>query len=584
MWNFFSKKLFLFLFSCFLVFLFIRKSFKEDVHPRAPTKYEGSIFFEEVSESMGLDYEHIGLFPLTRKKHREKRLNLYVGVPPSITVLDINRDGFPDLYVTYPVLGEKNLIYVNKDGRSFIRSEEYSSIKDANREFVSTRVAWFDFNNDGYEDIFVARYGCHGLYVYKPYQKQWSEHSNAVSYCSNSRGINIVDFNKDTYLDIVFANQYPKKINLNKEKPKWVSILSRGDNELGGENVLLTNQAGRFFLEDEVNKFQYKNHSVVVGVSDINNDTWPDIFIGNDFGYDRLYINKEGILEEETFSWLEKQKHGFSTMNADFVDLNNDLFPDLYTTNIFNPPYITRYNLLWMNDSGRGFIEKGEELNVHKCGWAWGAKFADFDNDGDLDLVVGNGMFKGSQAQPNKYEWFHRIRKRASSPYLRKKLYKKIDMSTREFSGFQKTCLFENRGDKFSYISDHANIKDFHNSRSTIILDFNNDGKMDFLTGNYNDKIRLYKNVSQSEGNWVGFDIKNAKGAVALEAKVILFTRKGRKFMREIYPQNGFGGQNDWRVHFGLGADQPASLKIQYRDKTHSIELKKINEYIKVAI
>ena len=582
-------KAFLFSFiSAGLIFIFIKKGLnKDNIYSGLSNRAKSSILFEELGEAMGLDYEHIGIFPFTHHQDTESQSNLQNGVAPSISVMDINADGYPDLYVTYPILGEKNLIYINNKGEEFVKTKKYSSIRDANQEFVSMRVAWFDFNEDGYEDLFIARYGCHGLYVYEAHGQKWTEELGKVSYCSNPWGINILDLNQDSYLDIAFANYYPE-INLNKEKPKWFLILTRGDEEFGGKNALLINKKGQSLFLDKTQVFQYKNHSTAIGVSDINNDTWPDVFVSNDFTYDRLYLNIKGVLKEVTFSYLEKKQHGFGGMNTEFIDLNNDLRPDLYISNIFHPPYTNSRNLLWLNKSGQTFVEKGKDFKIHKCGWAWGAKFADFDNDSDLDLVVGNGMFRGSRAQQGKYnKWFSKSRRNATIPFIRDKLDIKSqseDHSLKDYSGFQKTCLFENREKEFAYISKQANVKGFYNSRATIILDFNNDGKMDFLTGNYNDKIKLYKNVSSSKGNWVGFDIRNKKGAIALGAKITLSTHAGRKFMREIYPLNGFGGQNDWRVHFGLGLELPKSLKVQYRGRLYFIEVTGINEYIKIAI
>ena len=583
----FFKGLFICSVSVFLVFHFIGKSlnFKENIYPKPSFQHKKSMLsFKEVSEEIGINYKHIGLFPFTKHKLSDHRTNLYNGAAPSITVLDINTDGFPDIYITYPITGKKNQIYINKKGISFTLSKNYGLITDVNRDFISMRVAWFDFNNDGYEDIFIAGYGCHKLYVYNFRQQNYKEHSNAVAYCSNPWSINIADFNKDSYLDIIFANQYPP-IDLHREMPKYSRLfLPRGDDKFGGVNAILTNQNGENLLKN-INQFKYKNHSIAVGVSDVNNDTWPDVFIGNDLTYDRLYLNTQGRLQEVTFSWLKKEKHGFAAMNSDFIDLNNDLFTDLYVTNIFHPPFVAGFNRLWINDAGHKFIEKAKEFGIHKCGFAWGAKFADFDNDGDLDLVVGNGMFRGSQAKLHQSdEWFYKARQDATSLYVRDKIKYSHNLPAREYSGFQKTCLFENVGGNFLYISDRASIKGFYNSRALIILDFNNDGKMDFLTGNYNDKIKFYKNVSQSQGNWVGFDVRNKEGSVALGAKIFLSTRDGYKFMREIYPHNGFGGQNDWRVHFGIGKDHPQILEVHYRGKINFFKVKRINEYIKIKI
>ena len=157
MYSFLKKGFLFYLISVSLIFIFLKKGMREDnIYSGLSSKTESFILFEEISEKLGLDYKHVGIFPVTRNQPAESQSNIQNGSAPSISVMDINADGYPDLYVTYPILGEKNFIYMNSKGEEFIKSTQYSNITDVNQDFVSMRVGWFDFNEDGYEDLFIA--------------------------------------------------------------------------------------------------------------------------------------------------------------------------------------------------------------------------------------------------------------------------------------------------------------------------------------------------------------------------------------------------------------------------------------------
>ena len=542
------------------------------------------IKFIEMSEELGVVYNHVGKIPYARSEDFQSETNLLTGTPPSLAVIDLDRDGFLDLYVVNPSLGESNLVFINQEGRRFEKSDKYNIITQVNKIHVTQKVAFFDFNNDGFEDLFLTRYGCHSLFLFDFDIHAFKE--KELKICSNPWAVNILDFNKDNYLDVVIGNYFPN-IDLNYERPKWFVNLLRGDDEFGGLNQLFLNKKGEA-LEEVRDIFKYHNHTASVGVTDVDNNGWPDLFIGNDFTYDRLYINQDGVFKELTFQFMDKKKHGFAGMNSDFADINQDGYQDLYVSNIYNPPFTNSVNLMWMNQEGKRFRDRGKQLRVNKCGWSWGGKFSDFDLDGDLDLVVGNGQFRGVKykgVSSDRDYWYYKSRKQATSKRWRNQLRSNpTNLSRSNYSGFQKTCLFERKGRTFYNIADQAGISGHNNSRATVLFDFNNDGLVDFVNANFNGRLTFYKNVSNVDANWLGLDLRDDNGSIAIGTKVRVRTVGGKDIFYQVYPLNGFGGQNDHRVLIGLGADEPDLIELKRGRKVKTIKNVPINQYIRIQI
>ncbi len=571
------------------VVLFLYKSIDQLSTPQVKTNFRTKLKFIEVSSELGVEYEHRGIFPGTNSNDNQSFLNQTLGAAPSVSVIDINRDGFLDIYITQPELGRENLIYINNKGESFSKAS-MASITDLNQDRIVFRVLYADFNKDGFEDFFFLRWGCHELALFDPNSKDYKFIDRAVENCSNPWSGNIADLNKDGFLDVIVANYFPAE-NLYSKIPEFHAFIRRGDDEYGGYNGVLINEGGKKFKPSENYKFdKYKNHTTTAGVTDLNNDGWVDLYFANDFTYDRLYLNGPDGLKEVTFDFIKKDRHGMSGMNSEFVDLNEDLYMDLYVSNLHAPPFANANNTMWINREGKAFEDISKKININRCGWSWGGKFVDFDLDGDLDLIVGNGFYRGEDVDPedpNSYKnlWFHKSRRRSTSAPMRKIMgLGNVDGGNIVYSGLEKNCLFENQGDSFVYVSDQAGLDRFENSRATIPIDYNNDGRVDFVMANYNDKLTFYRNETEVDGNWLGIDLRNKQGSIAFGARVVLFTQKKRTLMKEVNPLNGFGGQSDWRLHFGLGDDQPIKLEVDYNGEKVSFEIDEFNKYKKIQL
>ena len=560
---------------------------QESEYYEAPDpEFKTSLKLVEKSEELGLINLHSGIFPPSRDQSPQSYSNLISGVAPSVAVIDINDDGFFDVYVTNPGLGAKNKLFINQAGHGFKEEAERWGLADVNQESFSEVALFADVNNDGHPDLILGRSGCHSIYLNEFPKKHFKELKNAFNgYCSNARGLAILDTNKDGLRDIFVAN-YFASVDLNKEFPPWSSDFPRGDDSFGGKNVLLEGQGHGFFKVSPRFDFPYKNHTFFPGVGDFNKDGWPDIFEGNDFSFDRLYYNRKGTFEEVTATDLPMNHHGFAGMNSEVFDFNHDGWLDIYVSNIYGPPYSRSGNILWRGGP-QGFRDVSDEMGVRRCGWSWGAKFVDLDLDGKEELIVGGGMVRGKNVHSvhDGQLYWYRVGQKLATPYFLRKYITEIhDGEKMNYFGYQRGCLFQwdEPRQKYTDVAPLAGFDRIDNSRALALIDFDNDGRVDILTGNYNDYLRLYHNESTAKKSWLGFDLKlnRSSSDPVIGARVRIFRQQKLIYYREVYPANGHRGQNDPRIVLAVDSAADQIVEVKWPDDVIEIfDQFKINSY-----
>jgi hypothetical protein len=187
-----------------------------------------------------------------------------------------------------------------------------------------------------------------------------------------------------------------------------------GDATNGGpKHFLLNDGTGRFSEQDNAawgladTRFTFD-----IGTADVNLDGFTDLYFGNDFGPDQLYINEGGrrfVLQKGVLP-NEVGQDSFKGMNAELADIDGDGYPEIYVTNVFHP-VLPEGNILWKNVadpktvSGRNFQNVAGDLGVKDGGWGWGARFLDLDLDGDKDLVATNGYI----TQNPEHDYWYRL-------------------------------------------------------------------------------------------------------------------------------------------------------------------------------
>jgi len=537
-----------------------------------PEQLRGVLRFEEVATSLGLHYEHDT--PVkgmdSERTDVENKYNSLGVVTPSVAVADVNRDGFPDIFIPNTDFNGKNLLYLNEGGMKFREAaEEFGVARTSDSTTVSSMAAFADFNGDGHEDLFVSRYGTHKLFL-REKGRGFTERSELLQgYASKPEAVNVLDFNRDGRPDLVFGNYLPAP-GQGTYFERWGSnnLL---DNFSGGKNVLLLQQPDRSFAIAQDVDFKTRSWTHAAGVSDVNHDGYPDIFFANDYGYDQFFRNEGGkAVHEITQEVAPQEFSGLSGMNADFGDLHHTGHLNLYVTNIHKPPFKRTFNLSWnLNPKGREKMES-LEMGTSKCGFAWGAKYADFDNDSELDLVVGNGRSQDIDVRTigdGKSLWFKRAEMARMPSALRQLSFRKEeDLSGTFISAFERPCLFLNRGRQFHDVASFAGLNDLQNERGVAVLDYDNDGRIDIITVSFFGKLRLYRNVSPNPGGWIGFELRDRSGSVIPHGAWLRLRIGDTWRYKELYPLNGYRAQSDWRAHFGLGNGRASVLEVLWPD------------------
>lgn len=567
----------------------------EDVNnvfgPQAPAEKlsASKIRFQEVSKSLGLDFYHHYNHPI-RNADVKNNVRVLGTMFPAITVGDYDGDGFMDIYISAGERGVPNKLYHNERGERFVDRASELGVADLNQEDASSFSVFADFNRDGIIDLLVTKWGCHQLFYGEGKKSNW--HFRDVSdklggYCSFPNGIGIADMNRDGLLDIVFGNFLSRDKVLNNQSYHWIiGILN--DKIHGGEDHLLFQLPdGRFDVAHKI-QFPYNSFTHAVGLTDLNRDGYPDLLFANDLSTNDLFLNRGGgVFQEITASTMPLYYHHYSSMDSEFFDYDQDEWPDLFTTESFKPPFTHKTNVLWKRIPNGGFREVAEEQGVDRCGFAWGAKFADFDLDGEPDLFVVNGRVENETVKSTKdgYSyWYERFTSGGVPLFLRKGYFNYRNFSlSKDFymSAFERSCMFRQSGGHFDDVTSVSGIDDTYNGRGLALIDYDNDGRVDLAVVNVGGPVLLYHNVSPPQGDWVGFDLDGGSGnRIPFGARLELAREGKTHVVRELFPTNGMKAQSDPRFVIGLGHDKPLEAVVVWPDgKKEKFTGYKINAY-----
>jgi hypothetical protein len=424
-----------------------------------------------------------------------------------VAVADFDNDGWQDLYVTgYG----GNVLYRNLGNCKFEDVTDKAGVRVGG---YSTGAAWGDFDRDGYADLFVPRY---------------------LS----------MDMNKLPAPDAVDKLCSFQGISM--------ECARRGHT---GESDFLFRNRGDGTFEDVSKKAGVDDPGHYLGMqgiwADYDNDGWPDLYVTNDGGPNYLYRNKHdgtfedvGLYSGAALS-LEGQERG--SMGVDFGDIDHDGRLDIFVTN-----FSGEASALYWNQGERGFTDISWPSGIARPSVnfvGWGTAFFDFDNDGWIDLFAANG---------HVFPQMDNVK--GSAPYR------------------QPVLLFRNNHDRtFEDVTVLAGLDKLRaaSRRGAAFGDVNNDGKVDILMLNVGGPPTLLINRTQSENHAVLFRLVGTKSnRAAIGARVTVTAGAVRQFS-EVRSGSSYCSQNDLRLHFGLGKESviasaevawPSGKKEVYKD------------------
>ena len=410
-------------------------------------------------------------------------------------------------------------------------------------------VAVADYDNDGWEDIYITCYGPNYLFHNLGDGKfQEVAASAGVADPRWSVGAAFADIDHDGDLDLYVANYL--EYDLSQLPKRTANCSYRGFDVFCGPRGLRGSRDA-LFLNDGKGHFQdvaaergidpESLYGMGVVIADYDNDGWPDIFVANDLTPNLLYHNLgQGKFEEVgVLAGAAFDENGVEegSMGCDFGDFNNDGWLDLYYT---NSSYQT--NELAVNNKNGTFSLKSYALGHGESTWlyvGWGTFFADLDNDGWEDIFVVNGH-----------------------------LYSEADRFEMGLKYKQRKLVFMNQAGKMFRVanSDWGSAVDQpDSSRGLAYGDYDNDGDLDILINNQDGPPTLLRNDGGNRNHWLTVRcVGNQSNRSAIGTRLLLRSDSLQQ-VREIKAGLGYASQSDTRVHFGLGsAKQIDELEIRW--------------------
>jgi len=471
------------------------------------------------------------------------------GWSTGVTMSDINGDGLLDIYVCqvgdYKGIKGKNRLYINQGGGKFEdKAEEYGL------DFVgfSTQAAFFDYDRDGDLDMYLLNHGVKSPEVFSK---------------ATNRTI------PDAGGDKLFRN-----------------LASEG--KVGFEDV--TEESGIYS--------SILGFGLGVGIEDLNNDGWLDIYVSNDFTEnDYLYLNQQDGTFKESLENLISSTSRYS-MGNDLADINGDGLSEILTTDMLpeNPEiwmksvgedkqevyqikkqfgYADQYvrNHLQLNQGKNGFSEIALQAGIAASDWSWSPLIVDLDNDGFKDIYITNGIVK----RPNDLDFIQYSQ--AGDPKLgpKEQQAKQIEMLPSvklPNYAYQSQGYYHDESLKrytFGEISGEWGLAQPSYSNGGMYADLDNDGDQDLIVNNVNQPAYIYQNhtTERSSYSFLRIDLRTTtKNTFAVGAKVGVFCNGIGFYQRHIGTRGFMSGASSTLV-FGLGgATEIDSIEVDWPDGT----------------
>ena len=546
-------------------------------------------YLEEVSHAAGIKFVHQSpkLDPKLAPIMPE-----VASMGASVSIVDFDRDGWPDIYVTNSAMGSKNALYRNMHDGTFKDVAAEMGIADVNQEGtgVSTGAVWGDYDNDGYEDLFLIKWGRPELFHNDRGRgfTRVSEQAGLPAWVNANTAI-WFDYDGDGLLDLFVGGYYAEDIDLWHLTTTRIMPDSFEYAKNGGRKYLFHNLGnGKFEEVSEKVGIDSRRWALAAAAADLRGTGHPDLFVANDYGVSELYFNDGKRFHEVG----EQTGVGFapkSGMNAAFGDILNQGRYAVYVSNISEDGILIQGNNLWVPKEGTAgdaiqYQNLARDFGVELGGWSFGAQFGDLNNDGTLDLYLTNGYIS---LDHNRSYWYDFSKVAGGNSTIIGDAKNWPAFGGRSLSGYQNKRLWLNDGaGRFVDVAQAVGVTDTYDGRAVALVDLWNRGVLDVVVANQNGPLLLYKNTVAPENQWIEFELEGTtSNRSAIGAQVTLFWN-GQQQVQEVSGGSGFSAQNDRRLHFGLGRNPHIekvvvrwpSGKVQTIDKPAANELHKMKE------
>jgi len=546
-------------------------------------------YFQEVSHAAGINFVHQAP---TLDHQLDHIMPQVASMGAAVSIVDFDRDGWSDIYVTNSGEGSKNALYRNMGDGTFKDVAPELGVADINQPGtgVSMGAVWGDYDNDGYEDLFLYKWGKPELY-HNDQGKGFTRVTDQAGLPSwlNANTAVWLDYDGDGLLDLFIGGYYSEEVNLWHLQTTKMMPESFEYAKNGGRKYLFHNLGnGRFDDVTEKMGIHSRRWALAASAADLRGKGHPDLFIANDYGVSELYFNDGSQFHEVG----QQTGVGFSPksgMNVAFGDVFNRGNLAVYVSNISEDGVLIQGNNLWVPKEGTSgntvqYENLARDMGVELGGWSFGAQFGDLNNDGTLDLYVTNGYVSLDR---NKNYWYDFSKIAGGNSTIIADAKNWPPMEGRSLSGYQHKKVWINDGaGKFVDVAQSVGVTDTYDGRSIALADFWHRGVLDMVVANQRGPLLLYKNTVASESQWIEFDLEGTKSnRSAIGAQVTLYW-DGQQQVQVVSGGSGFCSQNQRQLHFGLGKNPKIekavihwpSGKIQTIDNPLANQLHKVKE------
>ncbi|MCC9599159.1 CRTAC1 family protein [Stieleria sp. JC731] len=509
----------------------------------------------EVASDVGVDFVHQPPKIDARLDHIGPQV---AAMGASVSVVDVDRDGWLDFYLTSSAPDTKNCFFRNKGDGTFDEIAEQLGLADLNVPGTGACMGsvWGDIDNDGFDDVLVYKWG--KQIILKNHQGKRFEpidQTESLPQWANIGSATWLDYDRDGYIDLFLAGYWPNEVQLEELRDTRImpESFEYADNG-GGKWLLRNNRQGGF---EDVTKevgLDSKRWTLAVIAADLNGDSFADLFLANDYGVSEIYVNESGKRFREVGKEAGVGYSPKSGMNAAIGDVLNDGRFSIYESNISEEGVLLQGNNLWFpaSDGTFKFQNLASVMGVEIGGWSFGAQFGDLNNDGFTDLYVTNGYVSGDRGTSYWYD-FSQIT--GGHEQIISDAMNWPDMQGRSLAGYQSKRVWLNDGaGKFRDVAQWVGVTDRYDGRAVALADFRNQGTLDIVVANQCDRALLYQNTISSDRHWIAIELKGTvSNRNAIGAQVRVFW-DGQQQLQERVAASGYSAQNQSRLHFGLGS------------------------------
>ncbi len=489
--------------------------------------------FTDVTQQLGITWSHVN--GATDEKY------LIETMGGGGAFLDYNRDGRLDLFLVQSgchrfsvkcTAGHNALYRQNPDG-SFTDVAKQAGVADSGIYGMGVSVG--DYDNDGFSDIYVTGFP-HNVLYHNNGDGTFTDVTAKAGVAASgwSTSAEFFDYNRDGFLDLFVGRyldwDYNKNVFCGERRPGYRAYCHPDQFKAVSSRLFRNNGNGTFSDVSEVSGVgKVEGKALGVVAFDFNRDGWQDLYVANDKVRNFLFRNngdgtftEVGLVAEVAYGGQGSPESGMGTDAADF---DGDGWPDLFVTNIDYEP-----NNLFHNNGDESFDDVTVRTNLGSVAMlfsAFGTKFIDFDNDGNMDIVVLNGHVLDN-----------------------------IQLFREGVAYAERPFLLQNVGGKFQEVG-AAHGKAFTKAyvgRALATGDFNNDGAIDMLWVTNGGPPVLLRNDGGNRNSWIGFQLKGTASNRDAIGAVVTLTAGNRRWVREVVGGSSYCAAHDPRLLFGLGS------------------------------